>query len=165
MKIEDLKKLPLLNIPYANLRYAENEEGDLKIYDSLRKKFIALTPEEFVRQNFIHWMMNSFGYPESYIGNEIEISVNDTKKRCDTVIYSKDFTPLVIVEYKAPHIEINQSTFDQIVRYNMELKAKYLIVSNGLRHYCCKIDYQRNTYDFIRMIPSYRDAAGMPGIN
>ena len=165
MKVEDLKKLPLLNIPYGDLKLAEDKDGNLRVLDFLRKKYVMLTPEEFVRQNFISWMTNSLGYPVSYIANEVEIRVNDTKKRCDTVIFSSDLQPLMIIEYKAPGIEITQDTFNQIVRYNMQLKAKYLVVSNGIRNYCCKIDYERETYDFIRVIPTYRDAIGMPGIN
>lgn len=165
MKEQDLKKLPTLSMPYSPLRLAKDENGNLKVYDILRKKFVALTPEEFVRQNFVHWLISHYNYPESLMANEVEIHLNDTKKRCDTIVFGRDCKPLIIVEYKAPDVDITQNTFEQIVRYNMELKAKYLIVSNGIRHYCCKIDYPGKTYNFIRLIPEYNDAAGMPGIN
>ena len=161
----DRNALPHLSIPKADLKLATNEAGAVTVYDILRKKYVALTPEEYVRQNFIHWLINSYGYPASLMANEVEINLNDTRKRCDTIVYGRELEPLVIVEYKAPDVEITQDTFDQIARYNMKLKAKYLIVSNGVRHYTCVLDYARNTYHFIRVIPSYADAKGMPGVN
>lgn len=165
MKIENLKALPSLSIPYAELKLSQDAEGNLKVFDWLRKKNVNLTPEEFVRQNFTHWLADSHGYPASLMANEISLRLNDTVKRCDTVVYSRELQPLVIVEYKAPTVEITQDTFDQIVKYNMELKARYLIVTNGVRSFCCKIDYQNNTYNFIRLIPTYEEAVGLPGVN
>ena len=99
--------------------------------------------------------MTSLHYPQSLIANEIGIEVNGMKKRCDTVVFRKEGTPLLIVEYKAPEVQITQAVFDQIVGYNMLLKAEYLIVSNGMNHYCCKMDYKRNSYHFIPQIPDY----------
>ncbi len=128
-----------------------------KVYDPLRDKFVALTPEEFVRQQFTAWMRNKFNYPPSMMANEIGIKLNDTQRRCDTVVFRSDGNPLMIVEFKAPNVLINQDTFDQIVRYNMILHAKYIIVSNGINHYCCVIDYQNDTYHFIPQIPDYRE--------
>lgn len=165
MKEQELKTLRPLSIPYASLRLAKDEKDNLKVFDPLRKKFVALTPEEFVRQNFVGWLTTHFGYPASLMANEVEIELNGTKKRCDTVVYGRQCQPLMIIEYKAPDVEITQNTFDQIVRYNRELKARYLIVSNGRNHYCCVIDYERDSYNFIRLIPQYNEAAGMPGIN
>lgn len=165
MKTEDLKSFPPLSIPYAHLRLAKDEEGNLKVYDELRKKFVSLTPEEFVRQNFIGWLHNHLKYPLSLMANEVGIKLNNTTKRCDTIVFDRTGQPVMIVEYKAPDVEISQSTFDQIVRYNMELKARYLVVFNGLRKYCCRIDYNTHTYNFIKHIPDYNEIAGMPGIN
>lgn len=165
MKEQDLKSLKTLAIPYADLRLAKDEEGNLKVYDILRKKYVSLTPEEFVRQNFVHWLISAHGYPASLMANEVEIRLNDTRKRCDTVIYGRECQPIMIIEYKAPDVEITQNTFDQIVRYNRELKAKYLVVSNGRANYCCVIDYVRDTYNFIRLIPEYKNIIGMPGVN
>ena len=165
MKEKDLKNLPSLAIPYADLRLAKDSDENLKVFDPTRKKFVNLTPEEFVRQNFIHWLTGHLGYPLSLMGNEVEICLNDTKKRCDTVVYDKKGNPLMIIEYKAPNVEITQDTFDQVVRYNMELKAKYLVVSNGRNNYCCVIDYINGTYNFIRLIPDYMQAVGQPGVN
>lgn len=149
--------LPPLNLPQVPLRI-ENMDGNLKVFDILRKKYVALTPEEYVRQTFVNYLISHFNYPKSLMANEISIKVNGSSKRCDTVVYNKELKPLLIVEYKAPTVEINQSVFDQIVRYNMELRAKYLVVSNGLRHYCCLIDYLNDTYHFLPVIPDYLEA-------
>lgn len=165
MKKEDLKALPALTLPYASLRLEEDEQGNLKVFDPLRNKLVALTPEEFVRQNFIEWLSSELGYPKSHIANEVKVLLNGMPKRSDTIVYGHDGSPLLIIEYKAPTVEITQDTFDQIVRYNMELKARYLVVSNGLNHYCCKIDYSTRSYNFIRKIPPYLEAIGMPGVN
>lgn len=135
------------------------EDGILKIYDRLRKKAVALTPEEYVRQHFVNYLIEYLHYPASRMANEIGIQLNGTKKRCDTVIFGDDTLPLVIVEYKSPKIDITQEVFDQIVRYNMKLHAKYLIVSNGLRHYCCINDYLNDTYRFLPHIPPYEELA------
>ena len=97
------------------------------------------------------------GYPKGLLANEIQLDLNGTKKRCDTVLYNKDLSAKLIVEYKAPHIEITQTVFDQITRYNMVLKVDYLIVSNGLNHYCCHIDYNTKTYLFLPEIPHYSE--------
>ena len=116
---------------------------------------MTLTPEEFVRQHFTAWLRDAKHYPASLMANEIGIDVNGTRKRCDTVIFGKDGKPVVIVEYKAPDVAVNQAVFDQIVRYNVALHADYLVVSNGINHYCCVIDYNSGTYHFIPEIPDY----------
>lgn len=149
-------KNPRLNLPPVELRLNE-EEGILKVFDPLRRKYVALTPEEFVRQHFTAYLQNSLHYPASLMANEIGLDFNGMKKRCDTVIFNSDGSPLVIVEYKAPDVNISQATFDQIARYNMTLKARYLIVSNGINHYCCVIDYKNSSYHFIPAIPDYRE--------
>lgn len=149
-----MKEFPELNLPPVNLR-TKIEDGELKVFDSLREKWLILTPEEWVRQHFTSWLRNTYHYPASMISNEIGLDVNGTKKRCDTVVFKRDGSPLLIVEYKAPNVNITQSVFDQIVRYNLALHADYLIVSNGLNHFCCKIDYKHNTYNFIPKIPDY----------
>ena len=95
------------------------------------------------------------GYPQALMANEVQVQLNGTKKRCDTVLYRRDLTARMIVEYKAPEVEITQKVFDQITRYNMVLKVDYLIVSNGIRHYCCRMDYEQNSYTFLQDIPDY----------
>ncbi len=132
-------------------------KGKYAIWDVLRRKNVALTPEEWVRQHFIHYLIHHKGYPQSLMANEVQVSLNSTKKRCDTVLYRRDLTARMIIEYKAPDVEITQNVFDQITRYNMVLRADYLIVSNGLQHYCCKLDYQTNSYVFLKDIPAYNE--------
>lgn len=147
-------RFPRLNLPSIPLRL-KDEEGIVKVFDPLRDKYVALTPEEFVRQHFTAWLRDSRHYPASLMANEIGIEVNGTRKRCDTVVFGNDGKPMVIVEYKAPDVTVNQAVFDQIVRYNMTLHADYLVVSNGINHYCCVMDYENGTYHFIPEIPDY----------
>lgn len=149
---------PQLNLPPAKFKFMR-EDGLLKVFDPIRKKYVNFTPEEYVRQSFVNFMTKYLKYPASIMVNEIAITLNDTRKRCDTVVFRPDATPLMIVEYKAPDVKIDQSTFDQIVRYNMKLHAKYLVVSNGLQHYCCVNDYEHNSYNFIPRIPEYSSIA------
>ena len=135
-----------LNLPKYNMRISRDRNNNIKIFDSIRKKFVSLTPEEYVRQHFTNWLINYLHYPMGLIANEVKISLNSTIKRCDTIVYSNTGDPMMIIEYKAPHISINQNVFDQIVRYNMVLKTKYLVVSNGMQHYCCTIIIHINLY-------------------
>ena len=145
-----------LNLPsYPAKIQARN--GKHVIFDCLRKKYVALTPEEWVRQHFVHLLTDVKGYPKGLLAHEIQLDLNGTKKRCDTVLFNKDLSARMIVEYKAPTVEITQAVFDQITRYNMVLKVEYLIVSNGLRHYCCRIDYTTMKYTFLPDIPAYED--------
>lgn len=150
---------PKLNLPPAELRLKREGDDVLKVFDSLRKKFVVLTPEEFVRQHFVSFLIKNLHYPAPIMANEVGIDLNGTRKRCDTVIFNPDGSPMIIVEYKAPGVAITQTVFDQIVRYNMKLMAKYLIVSNGMNHYCCVMDYANNTYHFIPQIPDYNSIA------
>lgn len=143
-----------LNLPPANLRIGRGN-GVLKVYDPLRKKYVTMTPEENVRQHFVSWLVNNLHYPASLIANEIGINLNGTRKRCDTVVFKRDGSPLMIVEYKAPEVSLTQNVFDQIVRYNLCLRANYLVVSNGLRHYICSIDYATGSYNFLPSVPDY----------
>lgn len=129
------------------------EGKNLKVFDPLRRKYVALTPEEYVRQHFTAWMTDSLGYPASLMNNEVSLKLNDTSRRCDTVVFRSDGTPAVIIEYKAPTVAITQNVFDQIARYNMVLQSRYLIVSNGLRHFCCEMDYENDNYRFLPQIP------------
>jgi predicted type IV restriction endonuclease len=133
----------------------KGEVEDLEVFDPLRKKWFVLTPEEWVRQHFVHYLLSEYGYSAHRMANEVGLRLNNTLRRCDTVVYDDYMQPLMIVEYKASHIQITQRVFDQIARYNMVLGAKYLIVSNGLNHYCCSIADGNVT--FMRNIPRYED--------
>ncbi|MFT4073279.1 MAG: type I restriction enzyme HsdR N-terminal domain-containing protein [Dysgonamonadaceae bacterium] len=143
-----------LNLPPCEIKIKKTEKG-LRIFDSLRAKFVALTPEEWVRQNFVCYLINHKQYPPMLIANEMQIKVNSRIKRCDSVVYDNRMNPLVILEYKAPDVSITEQVFDQIVRYNYVLKVPYLIVSNGLRHYCCQVDYENQTTTYLQDIPVY----------
>ena len=148
-------KMLSLNLPSFPAKI-QQQNGKNVIFDPLRKKYVALTPEEWVRQHFVSFLINYKGYPKGLLVNEVQIALNGTKKRCDTVLYDRNVNAKMIIEYKAPHIQITQKVFDQITRYNMVLKVDYLIVSNGLNHYCCKIDYVHNSYCFLPDIPAYQ---------
>lgn len=149
-----------LNLPeYSDVRICRDGDA-LKIFDRIRKKFVALTPEEWVRQNFVNHLIENLGYPSSLIANERGIELNGTSRRCDTVVFDRYGSPAIIVEYKAPTVNITQDVFDQIVRYNLVLHARFLIVSNGMSHYCCEIDTTTGAYTFLPAIPDYDAVKG-----
>lgn len=143
-----------LNIPSYPAKIVMRNGKNI-IFDILRRKYVALTSEEWVRQHFIHFLIEIKNYPPSLMANEISLSLNGMSKRCDTVLYNKDLTAKMIIEYKSPNIGISQKAFTQICHYNMALKVDYLIVSNGLNHYCCKMDYANQNYMFLEDIPDY----------
>jgi len=143
-----------LNLPNYTFKLKSNENKTF-IFDNLRKKDVVLTPEEWVRQHFVQFLIKEKNYPISLIAIEKQLIINNLKKRTDIVIFSSDGTPNIIVECKAPKIKIAQDTFDQIARYNLKLNANYLVVTNGLQHYFCKLDKEKETYIFLKDIPSY----------
>jgi predicted type IV restriction endonuclease len=143
-----------LNLPAYKAKIKETD-GRKLIFDPIRRRFVTLTPEEWVRQHFVNFLTSHKGYPAALLANEVGIELNGTSKRCDTILYNRDFSPRMIVEYKASHIPITQTVFNQIARYNMALHVEYLIVSNGISHYCCRMDYANNSYTFLRDIPEY----------
>ena len=114
-----------------------------------------LTPEEWVRQHFVHYLMEHLGYPQSLLANEVELRIGEKKLRCDTILYSRSLKPLAIIEYKAPHIALQQKVLQQIAAYNILLHVDYLMISNGVQHYCCQMDYEHRTYRFLDCIPPY----------
>lgn len=144
-----------LNLPPIDASRLRHGESYAEIFDQLRHKYVALTPEEWVRQHFVDYMIKEKQFPASLMANEIGLELNNTRRRCDTVVFDRTGNPMMIVEYKAPGIAISQKVFDQIVRYNMVLHARYLTVSNGITHYCCYIDYDNHTYVFLKDIPDY----------
>lgn len=148
------KMLPL-NLPKYDVKI-KVEDGRMKILDILRRTYVALTPEEWVRQHFVHYLITEKGYPASLMANEVTLNLNGMKLRCDTVVYDNKPAPRIIIEYKASDIEITQNVFSQISRYNIVLKVDYLIVSNGIKHYCCKIDYKTKNFCFMQEIPQYQ---------
>lgn len=143
-----------LNLPSFDAKIRKSDAGFL-ILDILRRKYISLTPEEWVRQHFVHYLISEKNYPASLMANEAGIKLNSLTRRCDTVVYNNRLEPLMIIEYKEPNVSISQEVFDQIARYNIVLRVKYLIVSNGLNHYCCKMDYENQTFRYLSDIPDY----------
>lgn len=135
-----------LNLPTFDIKVSGTRQQP-KILDVLRRKYVALTPEEWVRQHFVHFLVEHKGYPAALIANEIQLKCGDKTLRADSVLYSRELRPRMIIEYKAPHIPITQKVFDQISVYNLLLHVDFLVVSNGLEHYICKMDYNgKNTY-------------------
>ncbi|SEQ38283.1 Type I restriction enzyme R protein N terminus (HSDR_N) [Hyunsoonleella jejuensis] len=144
-----------LNFPTYRFRF-KSSENKVLIFDIIRKKFVVLQPEEWVRQNCIHYLLEDKGFPKSLINVEKELKINDLRKRYDIVVFKPDGDIYLIVECKAPQIDINQTVFDQIARYNLTLKADYLMVTNGLNHYYCQMNFEKELYQFLRDIPAYK---------
>lgn len=148
-------KLPNLNFPSVEFRFRENEKNHLQLFDIIRKKFIDITPEEWVRQHIVHFLIFHKEVPASMISIEKQLILNNTKRRTDIVVYNSNLKPLLVIECKAPQIEINQLTINQALRYNLELQVPYVFLSNGFQHVSLKI----NSGDTIilKEIPSYEN--------
>ena len=145
-----------MNLPPYEIKIRETD-GRRTILDILRRKYVALTPEEWVRQHFVHFLIEQKGYPATLLANEVQLNVGNKLLRADSVLYGSDLHPRMIIEYKAPTVSITQKVFDQISVYNMLLKVDYLVVSNGINHYVCKMNYENQKYFFLREIPEYKD--------
>jgi hypothetical protein len=146
-----------LNLPEFEYRTRVNSKGKTEIFDIIRKKYIVLTPEENVRQNFIHYLIYFKTFPASLMAVEKGLKVNNRIKRTDIVQYNKDGKATLIVECKAPHIKIDENTFAQAAMYNMEMKVDFLIMTNGLNHYCGKIDYMKQSIEYLPEIPNFKE--------
>jgi hypothetical protein len=144
-----------LNFPKFSFRF-KNSENKISIFDEIRKKFVILQPEEWVRQHCVQYLVQNKKYPKSLINVEKELKVNHLKKRYDIVVFNADGSIRLIVECKSPKININQNAFDQIARYNLTLNADYLMVTNGINHYYCKMDFDQECYSFLKSIPNYK---------
>ena len=145
-----------LNLPEYSF-HITNVDGKEMIFDSIRRKYVKLTPEEWVRQNFIRYLVNDCGYPSGLLGVEVMSPFNKLKKRVDVLVHNREGRPIMIVECKAPDVPINEKVFDQIVCYNMGFKVPYLVVTNGIDHYACKIDTETNSYGFLLVLPLYEE--------
>ena len=151
-----------LNLPEYSFRI-KTENGKQFIFDTIRKKFIVLTPEEWVRQNFIQYLKKEKKYPENLMAVEKQIMVNGKQRRFDLLIYLRNGQPYLIAEFKAPNVKITQDAFDQVVRYNMALRVERVIVSNGLQHFACEIDYVKNDFIYLPEIPEYCERCRVDG--
>lgn len=145
-----------LNLPSYDVKIRGTREKP-EIFDFLRRRYVALTPEEWVRQHFTHWLVDHKGYPKGLLGNEVALQCGDKTVRCDSIVYGNDQRPLMICEYKATSVPISQHVFSQISAYNLLLHVDYLVVSNGLQHYCLHMDYEHQTYQFLTNIPLYTE--------
>jgi predicted type IV restriction endonuclease len=144
-----------LNFPSYSFRF-KNSENKVSIFDEIRKKFVILSPEEWVRQHVVRFLLEEKKYPKSYINVEKVIKINSLTKRYDIVVYQPDGKLFLLIECKAPEVSISQNTFDQIARYNMVLEAEYLMVTNGLNHYFCVMDYKNEQYNFLKELPVFK---------
>ncbi len=149
----------ILNLP--SYIFKTKTQGQItKIFDIIRRKYVTLTPEEWVRQNFIQYLILEKKYPASLLAIELPIKYNTLKKRGDIVAFNNRGQHVLLVECKAPDVKITQSVFDQIARYNLTLNVKFLVVTNGLDHYCCSMDHENKSYLFIKEVPLYGDLGG-----
>tara|TARA_B110000977_G_scaffold71819_1_gene97346 strand:- start:1419 stop:1865 length:447 start_codon:yes stop_codon:yes gene_type:complete len=144
-----------LNFPNYAFTF-KNRENKTYIVDLIRKKNLLLTPEEWVRQHCLHFLISELGYPKSLINVEKQIKINGQLKRYDIVVYSSQGDVHILVECKAPSIAISQNTFDQIAQYNMTLNSSFLMLSNGKEHYFCLMDFEKKSYKFIKELPKYK---------
>ena len=144
--------MQLLNFPTYSFRF-KNSENKVSIFDKIRKKFILLTPEEWVRQHVVEFLLNEKKYSKSLINVEKVVKVNGMKKRYDVIVFNSDGSIFLLIECKAPEVKIDQKTFDQIARYNLILNAQYLMVTNGLNHYFCEMDFENEKYTFLKELP------------
>jgi type I site-specific restriction endonuclease len=145
-----------LNLPQFSFRIKETS-GKKVIFDQFRRRWVALTPEEWVRQNFSRYLTEIKHFPASLVAVERSLRINQRDFRSDIVLFSKSGNPLAVVECKSPEVKISQEVFDQIARYNLDLRVDYLIVTNGLSHYCCRFDPQQLTYTFLSELPDYKE--------
>ncbi|WP_411030606.1 type I restriction enzyme HsdR N-terminal domain-containing protein [Spongiimicrobium sp. 3-5] len=143
-----------LNFPSYDFRF-KNNENKIHIFDAIRKKFVVLQPEEWVRQHVVRYLVVNKKYPLGHINVEKQLKVNNLRKRYDVVVYNTDGSIEILVECKSPKVKITQTTFDQIANYNMQLKANYLMVTNGFDHFYCKIDHEQEKYQFLEHIPDF----------
>lgn len=143
-----------LNLPQAELKLAK-KDGAVMVWDDIRKKFLQLTPEEWVRQHFVHFLLDK-GYPKSSVALEGGFYLNQKLQRTDILIY-KDSKPALLVECKAPQVSVNQNTFDQAARYNLHYKTPFILITNGLMHYSAKVNYEKSSYSFLEKIPDYHE--------
>jgi predicted type IV restriction endonuclease len=147
--------MPKLNLPEYPYRIREKQDGKDEIYDSVRKKYVRLTPEEWVRQHLLNFFINHLNFPASLIQVEASLKYNRLSKRSDIVVYGKQGKPLMAVECKAPSVEITRDVFDQLAMYNFSLKVPYLLVTNGMDHYCCVLDPVKKQFRYVPEIPFY----------
>mgnify|MGYP002621530011 CR=1 FL=1 len=152
-------KLPRLNFPDYNFTLnADNSEGEgAKIFDIIRKKFVQLSPEEWVRQHALHYLVKDRGFPPSLIAVEKTVKINRMDKRFDILAYTASASPLLLGECKSPYVNIDQKVFDQASRYNIVLNAPYFLITNGLVTVWAKVNRENMAFEYLESIPRYED--------
>ncbi len=145
-----------INLPHSDIKIGGTREKPM-VLDILRHRYVALTPEEWVRQNFVHYLISELHYPSGLLANEVSLPVGTKRLRADSVLYDRDMHPRMIIEYKAPSVKITPKVLEQVTTYNLLLHVDYLVMSNGLTHYCCKMDYESKKYVFLPEIPVYEN--------
>jgi len=143
-----------LNLPEYNFRI-KKQDNKLLIFDSQRKRYVTLTPEEWVRQHFVRFLIETKGYPAALLAIEKQLNMNGMKKRCDAILYDHNANPVLIIELKAPNVPISQATFDQVAVYNAKLQVNFFMISNGIEHFCCKVNPETARYEYFPEIPHY----------
>jgi hypothetical protein len=143
-----------LNLPQFDIKI-QDKDGKSEVFDIIRKKYVLLTPEEWVRQHFLHLLINHYQYPKSLIKIETGLKYNQLQKRSDILVYDREGKPFLIVECKSTDVHLSQKTFEQITTYNFTLKSKYVVLTNGLQHFCCSIDHEKKGYEFMKDLPKY----------
>lgn len=147
-------ELAILNLPKAPLQLKESG-GKRMVFDSLRRKWVALTPEEWVRQHFIHYLCTYRGVPRGLLGVEVAFSMNGVNHRADVIVYGADATPLLVVECKAPEVSLSSNSLGQVVRYNSYFKAPFVAITNGLKHYAVEVCWDSGEYRVLDSVPDY----------
>lgn len=148
-----------LNLPEYGFRFSERQ-GQACIYDEFRQRWAVLTPEEWVRQNFLKFLSGQKGFPRSLMAVEKKVDIHGLPQRFDLLVYNRKGEPLLVAEFKAPGVAIDQGVFDQVIRYNNTLLAPYIIASNGLSHFCCYIDFSAGNASYLPEIPDFKDVSG-----
>lgn len=146
-----------LNLPNFNLKIRETPEKKLLVFDKFRKKYVKYTEEERVRQLFLNFLTEYKSYPESLIAVEKGLVVNKMPKRFDAVIHNKKGEAVMLIEFKSPEVKLEQKVFEQAANYNLILRVNYLVISNGLQHFCCRMDYNERTFNFLDKIPDFEE--------
>lgn len=146
-----------LKLPAYSFRFKSGDNGKALIFDDIRRKFVALTPEEWVRQHFIHYLISDRGYPGALIAVEVMFRMNKLVRRADILVYDRQGRPLLLVECKAPEVKLTAAVFDQIVSYNIKFRLRYIVVTNGMEHYACSTDPERGRWSFLNSIPLYHE--------
>ena len=144
-----------LNLPVFSYKLKLGDNGMRQIYDSVRRRYVALTPEEWVRQHFLNFMINNLEYPAGLLGVEVMFSMNSLTRRVDIMAYNRLGNPLLAVECKAPGVKLTPAVFDQLAEYNMKFRLAYLVVTNGITHFACRINWEKGSYSFLESVPGY----------